>query len=67
MARPTPARWKITKAEGKAAEQQDHLNYDSCPEQSRDIHFAKAEKRERYERLKQALFSRLAQFNTEEG
>ncbi len=32
------------------------LNYDHCPEQSREIHFAKAEKKERYERLKQALF-----------
>ena len=43
------------------------LNYDNCPEQSRDIHFAKAEKKERYERLKQALFSRLTKSNPEEG
>ena len=37
------------------------LNYDHCPEQSRDIHFAKAEKKERYEKLKKALLSRLTE------
>ena len=35
------------------------LNYDHCPEQSREIHFAKAEKKERYERLKRELFRAL--------
>lgn len=37
------------------------LNYAHCPEQQRDVHFAKAEKRERYERLREALLSRLAE------
>ena len=35
------------------------LDYSDCPEQDRDRHFAKAEKRERYERLKQRLTERL--------
>lgn len=31
------------------------LDYSSCPEQSREVHFKKAEKRERYELLKARL------------
>ena len=34
----------------------EKLNYDNCPEQSREVHFAKAEKRERYEKLKAMLY-----------
>lgn len=33
------------------------LNYNDCPEQSRETHFAKEEKRQRYELLKQRLLS----------
>ena len=33
----------------------EKLNYDNCPEQFREVHFAKEEKRLRYESLKQAL------------
>ena len=33
------------------------LDYANCPEQDRTVHFAKAEKRERYERLKERLFA----------
>ena len=35
------------------------LNYDDCPEQFREIHFAKEEKRLRYEDLKARLFARM--------
>ena len=35
------------------------LDYAHCPEQSREIHFAKAEKKERYEKLRKALLSQL--------
>ena len=35
------------------------LNYEDCPEQMREIHFAKEEKRLRYELLKERLFARL--------
>ena len=35
------------------------LDYDDCPEQSREAHFAKEEKRQRYEYLKERLFERL--------
>ena len=35
------------------------LDYENCPEQFRDIHFAKEEKRQRYEYLKARLFSEL--------
>ena len=35
------------------------LNYQGCPEQSREVHFAKAEKKERYERLKRMLMEKL--------
>ncbi len=35
------------------------LNYDNCSEQSRETHFAKEEKRQRYEYLKARLFARL--------
>ena len=35
------------------------LNYTDCPEQFRETHFAKAEKRQRYELLKARLFARL--------
>ena len=31
------------------------LDYGNCPEQERSVHFMKAEKRERYEKLKAAL------------
>ena len=34
----------------------EKLNYDGCPEQFREIHFAKEEKRRRYEYLKSRLF-----------
>lgn len=37
------------------------LNYENCPEQSRDVHFAKAEKKERYERLRKELLSAIQQ------
>ena len=37
------------------------LNYEHCPEQHRELHFAKAEKKERYERLRQALLSHVNQ------
>ncbi len=36
------------------------LNYADCPEQFREVHFAKEEKRQRYELLKARLFARLA-------
>ncbi|MBR4203848.1 MAG: hypothetical protein IKQ92_00035 [Clostridia bacterium] len=35
------------------------LNYMDCPEQFRETHFAKEEKRQRYELLKARLFARL--------
>ena len=35
------------------------LNYTDCPEQFRETHFAKEEKRQRYELLKARLFARL--------
>ncbi|MBR6028638.1 MAG: hypothetical protein IKP40_06060 [Clostridia bacterium] len=35
------------------------LNYESCPEQSREKHFAKEEKRKRYELLKEKLRGKL--------
>ena len=35
------------------------LNYANCPEQFRETHFAKEEKRQRYELLKARLFARL--------
>ena len=35
------------------------LNYTDCPEQFRETHFAKEEKRQRYEVLKAKLFARL--------
>ncbi len=34
------------------------LNYENCPEQFRAIHFAKEEKRQRYELLKERLLSK---------
>jgi ribosomal protein S18 acetylase RimI-like enzyme len=34
------------------------LDYTNCPEQDRAVHFAKAEKRARYELLKERLFAR---------
>ncbi len=34
------------------------LDYTNCPEQDRAVHFAKTEKRERYELLKERLFTR---------
>ena len=37
----------------------EKLNYGGCPEQSREIHFAKTEKRERYEYLKSLLTEEL--------
>ena len=33
------------------------LNYEGCPEQFREVHFAKEEKRQRYEYLKQKLMN----------
>ena len=38
---------------------EEKLDYKNCPEQYREIHFAKAEKRERYEYLKERLKDRL--------
>ena len=35
------------------------LDYSSCPEQSREVHFARAEKKERYEKLRKQLYERL--------
>ena len=35
------------------------LNYTDCPEQFREVHFAKTEKKQRYELLKSRLLSRL--------
>lgn len=35
------------------------LDYENCPEQFREVHFAKTEKRARYELLKEKLLSRL--------
>ena len=40
------------------------LNYENCPEQLREAHFAKEEKRQRYEYLKAGLFRRLTQSGT---
>ena len=37
------------------------LSYTYCPEQTRDVHFAKEEKRLRYELLRARLLSRLAE------
>ncbi len=37
------------------------LSYTDCPEQTRDVHFAKEEKRLRYELLRARLLSRLAE------
>ena len=34
------------------------LDYPNCPDQDRAVHFAKAEKKERYELLKERLFAR---------
>ena len=36
------------------------LNYDNCPEQDRRVHFAREEKRQRYELLKERLLSVLS-------
>ena len=35
------------------------LDYDDCPEQLREVHFAKEEKRQRYEYLREQLLARL--------
>ena len=40
------------------------LDYENCPEQERSVHFAKAEKKERYEKLKAALEKALAETET---
>lgn len=37
------------------------LNYADCPEQFRETHFAKAEKRQRYEILRDRLLARLSE------
>ena len=37
------------------------LDYSNCPEQDRAVHFAKAEKKERYELLKERLFAKRAE------
>ena len=41
------------------------LNYEDCPEQFRDVHFAKEEKKKRYEALKMRLTERLARLQRE--
>ena len=41
------------------------LNYKDCPEQFRDIHFAKTEKKKRYKTLKARLTERLAGLSRE--
>ena len=38
----------------------ERLNYSGCPEQFREVHFAKEEKRKRYEQLKALLSDRLS-------
>lgn len=38
----------------------EKLDYDNCPEQSREVHFSKAEKKARYELLRQRLSRALA-------
>ncbi|MBR1559618.1 MAG: hypothetical protein IJ646_05185 [Clostridia bacterium] len=40
----------------------EKLDYDDCPEQSREVHFAKAEKKARYELLKHLLNERFRLF-----
>ncbi len=40
-------------------EEAKELSYENNPEQFREVHFAKEEKRERYERLKKALEDKL--------
>lgn len=37
----------------------EKLDYENCPEQSREVHFAKVEKKERYEKLKAMLDEQL--------
>jgi len=37
------------------------LNYEGCPEQFREVHFAKEEKRQRYEYLRTKLFERIGE------
>lgn len=37
----------------------EKLDYENCPEQDRNVHFAKMEKKERYEKLKERLQARL--------
>ena len=39
------------------------LSYENCPEQHRDIHFQKAEKKQRYELLKQRLAKKMKSCN----
>ena len=39
----------------------EKLDYTDCPEQKRAVHFAKTEKKERYERLKERLFAKRAE------
>ena len=36
------------------------LDYSHCPEQNRKVHFRKAEKKERYEKLRKALLEKLS-------
>ena len=38
----------------------EKLDYENCPEQSREVHFSKAEKKARYELLRQRLSKALA-------
>ncbi len=38
----------------------EKLDYSGCPEQFREVHFAKEEKRLRYEKLRERLMERLA-------
>ncbi len=43
---------------------EEKLDYENCPEQLRKVHFAKEEKRLRYEELKRRLQARLEQAGT---
>ena len=39
----------------------EKLDYGDCPEQFREVHFAKEEKRQRYEYLRTKLFERIGE------
>ena len=49
---------KVSDRLGKIADGNTVLDYANCPEQFREVHFAKGEKRLRYELLKRNLLER---------